>query len=84
MASLPVSVSLGGTVFTLAREEKRALPPLVGFDDAPIAEKICLTTMAIPWDELIFEAAQIIKKRMNGDNAGARQLILTPRPVVRN
>ena len=75
---------LAHAISTFAREENRKLPTIVGFDDAPIAEKIGLTTMAIPWDELIFEAAQIIKKRMNGDNAGARQLILTPRPIVRN
>jgi len=58
-------------------------PPLVGFDDAPVAEKLNLTTMAIPWEEFVNGAADLIKRRLNGDSGAAHQLILTPRPVVR-
>ncbi|MDF2440085.1 MAG: hypothetical protein JWN98_1069 [Abditibacteriota bacterium] len=58
-------------------------PRLVGFDDAPIAEELNLTTIAIPWDEMIAGAADILKRRLNGDTGAARQLIVTPRPVVR-
>lgn len=60
-----------------------AAPPLVGFDDAPVAETLDLTTIALPWDEMISGAADIIKRRLAGEGGAARQLIFTPRPVIR-
>jgi DNA-binding LacI/PurR family transcriptional regulator len=70
-------------VISHAQEHKRVCPRLVGFDDAPVAEELNLTTIAIPWDEVIGGAVEIIKRRLNGDTSAARQLIVTPRPVVR-
>lgn len=58
-------------------------PPLVGFDDAPIAEALNLTTIAIPWEELIAEAVAVLRRRLAGDVSAARQILVTPRPVVR-
>jgi DNA-binding LacI/PurR family transcriptional regulator len=75
---------LADAVRSWCADQGRQAPPLVGFDDAPVAEKIGLTTMAIPWDEFIAGAAELIKRRVGGDAGGARQLILTPRPVVRS
>jgi hypothetical protein len=57
--------------------------PLVGFDDAPVAETLDLTTIALPWEEMIAGAADVIKRRLAGAGGAARQLIFTPRPVIR-
>jgi DNA-binding LacI/PurR family transcriptional regulator len=58
-------------------------PRLVGFDDAPVAAVHDLTTIAIPWDELCADAADIIRRRLGGDTSAARQRIVTPRLVFR-
>ena len=59
------------------------LPPLIGFDNAPIAESLDLTTIAVPWDDMITGALDVVKKRLAGGGGAARQLILTPLPVIR-
>ena len=64
-------------------DNKVLCPRIVGFDDAPIAEQLNLTTIAIPWDEMIAGAVDTLKRRLNGDSSAARQLIVTPRPIVR-
>lgn len=74
---------LAQAVLAWCEEHKVLCPRLVGFDDAPIAEELNLTTIAIPWDEMIAGAIDILKRRLNGDTSAARQLIVTPRPVVR-
>ncbi len=74
---------LAQAVLDYARQHKVLCPPLIGFDDAPVAEELNLTTIAIPWDEMVSGATEIIKRRLNGDTSAARQLIITPRPVVR-
>lgn len=79
-----VNDRLAESVIQWCRDNGKIAPPMVGFDDAPVAESLGLTTMAIPWDEFIFEAAELVKKRVNGDAGAARQVILTPRPVVRS
>ena len=61
----------------------RPRPRLVGFDDAPVAATRRLTTIAIPWEELLADALEIIRRRLSGDTSAARQRIVTPRPVVR-
>jgi DNA-binding LacI/PurR family transcriptional regulator len=58
-------------------------PRLVGFDDAPIAAKLALSTIAIPWEELIADATDTVARRLRGDKSAARRRIVTPRPVVR-
>ncbi len=58
-------------------------PPLVGFDDAPVAERLNLTTIAIPWAELVSAAARVIQRRLGGDRATASHQTFAPRPVVR-
>ena len=59
-------------------------PPLVGFDDAPVAERLNLTTIAIPWAEICGGAVSVIKRRLSGDPATASQQIFAPRPVIRS
>ncbi|HEX9995906.1 MAG TPA: GntR family transcriptional regulator [Abditibacterium sp.] len=70
-------------IFDWCRENAQSPPVLVGFDDAPIAETLGLTTIAIPWDELVGGAGEILKRRLNGDAGAARQILITPRPILR-
>jgi DNA-binding transcriptional regulator YhcF (GntR family) len=56
---------------------------IVGFDDAPVAEVLDLTTIAIPWQEMVAGAAGIIRSRISGHAGAAAKLIFTPRPVMR-
>jgi len=64
-------------------DHDKSPPPVVGFDDAPIAERLNLTTVAIPWDEIADGVVSVIKRRLTGDNAVSSQQIFNPRPVVR-
>ena len=66
-----------------ARKSDLPLPPLVGFDDAPIAEKLNISSIGFPRDEIANAAAQLIKRRMQGDDSLAFRQIFTPRPVIR-
>lgn len=56
---------------------------VVGFDDAPVAEALDLTTIAIPWADMVAGAVEIIRRRMNGHTGPAAKLIFAPRPVMR-
>ena len=56
---------------------------VVGFDDAPVAEALNLTTIAIPWQEMVAGAVDIVRRRMNGHTGAAAKLIFAPRPVMR-
>jgi hypothetical protein len=58
-------------------------PLVVGFDNAPIAEALHLTTIAIPWEQFATEAAELVRFRINGDASPARQIILSLRPHAR-
>jgi DNA-binding LacI/PurR family transcriptional regulator len=58
-------------------------PHIVGFDDAPIAAELGLTTIAIPWDELVAAATRIIAARLRADTRRATQVILQPTAVAR-
>lgn len=59
-------------------------PPLIGFDNAPVAAGLNLNTIAIPWDGMVDAALDIIRRRIQGDRRTASQRILTPRPVLRS
>jgi hypothetical protein len=56
---------------------------VVGFDDAPIAEQLNLTTIAVPWTEITDSAVEIARRRIGGAVGAAAQLIFAPRSVVR-
>lgn len=70
-------------VLRYCEEEHLAIPELVGFDDAPIAETLNLTTISIPWNEIEEAALATIRKRLRGDTSTASRQILAPRPVIR-
>lgn len=56
---------------------------VVGFDDAPVAEQVNLTTIAIPWAEMVAGAVEIIRRRIAGNTGATAKLIFAPRPVMR-
>jgi hypothetical protein len=74
---------LAEAILLYCRESEITCPPLVGFDDAPVAEDLNLTTIAIPWGELVNGAADVIKRRLADDTSTASRQIFAPRPVVR-
>ena len=58
-------------------------PPCVGFDDAPVAERLNLTTIAIPWKEMILAAATTIRQRLADPRGAGIHQVVAPRPVIR-
>lgn len=74
---------LAEAVIETAEKMRRPRPPLVGFDDAPVAARLGLTTIAIPWREFVTAATRIIAARLGGDTRPARQVILQAQAVVR-
>jgi DNA-binding LacI/PurR family transcriptional regulator len=74
---------LAEAVIATAREGSQTVPPLVGFDDAPIAARLNLTTIAIPWTELVEGAARIVRARLRGDASNASRQVFTVSPVIR-
>jgi hypothetical protein len=74
---------LAEAVISYSRAHRLPCPPLIGFDNAPVSETLNLTTVAIPWDEFIADAAAVIRQRLSGDTSAARQRIVTPTLIVR-
>jgi DNA-binding transcriptional regulator YhcF (GntR family) len=60
------------------------LPPvIIGFDNAPVAETLGLSTIGIPWEEIARAATAVIKKRLDGQTDHASAIVLPPVPVIR-
>lgn len=59
------------------------VPAIIGFDNAPIAEALHLSTIAISWEQFVSEAVMLIRHRLKGDPSPARQIILSLRPQIR-
>ena len=74
---------LAAAVIRWCRDQGHRQPPIVGFDDAPVAESLNLTTIAIPWDELVEGVVRVLKRRLAGDRSTSSQQIFHPRPVIR-
>jgi len=74
---------LASAVVAWCGKEQVVLPPLVGFDDAPVAESLNITTIAIPWEELVDGVAQLARRRLSGDRATSSRQVFHPRPVIR-
>jgi len=70
----------------LRRTEDRDMPrPLIiGFDDAPIAQWLNLTTIAIPWEELVAAAVGAVKRRQLQPFSSAIAQFVSTRLVVRS
>ena len=65
------------------RKHQRRLPPLIGFDNAPIAEHLRLTTIGIPWRAMVRHAVDLGSERLAGGIDAARLVCLAHEPVVR-
>ena len=53
-------------------------PLLVGYDDAPIAKQLGLTTIALPWQELADAVVQRARLRLQGDRGSACTFLFQP------
>jgi hypothetical protein len=65
------------------RQKNLPFPPLIGFDNDPIAEELNLTTIEIPEHRMVDDAVAIIRRRLEGDTAPASRQIFSCRPIVR-
>ncbi len=74
---------LAEALVTFCRSNQRRLPPLVGFDNAPIAEHLRLTTIGIPWHAMVTQAVDLAATRLQGSTDPARLTILAHEPIVR-
>lgn len=61
-----------------------ARPRVVGFDDAPVARALGLTTIAIPWDRLADAVAEAARRRIDGEVAPSSHLTLPTTPMIRD
>lgn len=74
---------IAAATIACARDRGSALPELIGFDDAPVAESLNFSTVAIPWNEVASAAAEIARRRLSGDIRTAAGVVFSPRPLVR-
>ena len=65
------------------RSAGHAVPPIVGFDDAPVAEQLGLTTIAIPWQDLGSGIRQIVDQRLRDHNGAPVRQTYAPTAVLR-
>jgi DNA-binding transcriptional regulator YhcF (GntR family) len=66
----------------IARGIKR--PPLISFDDAPIAQWLNLTTMAISWNEMVGAALGVIKQRQVDQTSSAIAQLVSTKLIIRS
>jgi DNA-binding transcriptional regulator YhcF (GntR family) len=78
-----VNDQLAAGVLAWCAEQEVRCPPIVGFDDAPIAERLNLTTISLPWTEMIDGVVRTAKRRLAGDRGTSSHQLFQPRPVVR-
>lgn len=78
-----VNDQLASSIVGWCRDHKRRCPPIVGFDDAPVAESLNLTTISLPWDEINDGIVRLAKRRLSGDRSTSSHQLLQPRPVIR-
>lgn len=69
-----------GTVMTY-RDSNQRPPLIVGYDDAPIAEQLGLTTIALPWQEIAKAVVQRVQLRLQGDLSPACTFLFQPSVV---
>ncbi|MBV8416447.1 MAG: substrate-binding domain-containing protein [Verrucomicrobia bacterium] len=70
------------TIISYAHSQ-RPTPPLISFDNTPLAEKLRISAIGIPWERLCKEATAIVKLRLAGHEEAASCHILPPQPVLR-
>jgi LacI family transcriptional regulator len=78
-----VNDQLAAGVIAWCRDHGKKRPPIVGFDDAPVAEKLNLTTISLPWEEMLDGVVRAAKRRLAGDRSATSHQMFHPRPIVR-
>ena len=66
------------------RASGRAVPLIVGFDDAPVADRLDLSTVAIPWRAVAEGVREVVSRRLAGDRGAAARVSYAPTPVIRS
>lgn len=74
---------LAEAICVLCAQRHMAPPCLVGFDDAPVAQRLGLTTIAIPWAGLVQAVVTAARRRLEHDSGGGMRHVLMPQPVIR-
>lgn len=74
---------LAAALLAACADLRQPRPKVVGFDDAPVAESLDLTTIAIPWERFAAGIVELARRRLAGDTATASQQIFAPHPVMR-
>jgi len=74
---------LAEALLTYCRKQRRPAPPLVGFDNAPVAERLRLTTIGIPWQTMVAQAVALTVARIEGGTEPARLISLAHEPILR-
>jgi DNA-binding LacI/PurR family transcriptional regulator len=57
---------------------------MIGFDNAPVAETLGLSTIGVPWEEVARVATAVIKRRLEGRADHASAIVLPPVPIMRS
>ncbi len=74
---------LAQAVLAAAAASGHPAPPLVGFDNAPIATRLRLTSIGIPWAAFVAESLALIRARLAGRPDGGRLVCLAHEPALR-
>jgi hypothetical protein len=74
---------LAEALLLYCRKERCPVPPLVGFDNAPVSEHLRLTTIGIPWRAMVAQAAALTGVRLGGGTEPARLISLAHEPILR-
>lgn len=75
---------LAQAIVRRAADRARPRPHLVGFDDAPVARWLKLTTIAIPWEELVDAVIGAIRRKQGNPASAAIAQLVSSRIVVRD
>lgn len=78
-----VNDQLASGVLQWCVDQGRSCPPIVGFDDAPVAERWNLTTISLPWEEMLDGVVRIAKLRLAGVRSASSHQMFHPRPILR-
>jgi hypothetical protein len=78
-----VNDQLASGVVQWCLDRKKKCPPIVGFDDAPVAQRLNLTTIGLPWNEIVDGVVRCAKRRIAGDRSTSSHQLFQPRPVIR-
>lgn len=75
---------LAQAVIRRAADRGLPRPRIVGFDDAPVAQWLQLTTIAIPWEELVEAVIGAIRRKQASPASAAIAQLVSTRIVLRD